>query len=237
MSRAILVVVTLAVLAGGGVSIAQTSSIGARSRRAEERNPPEKPSREEPRIERNLIYEKHSWIATRPRPPKTFKVNDLITIIVRERLKFEADADLQTKKTYDIKSELSAFLKPIDGGLGASTFLRGKPNIDYKFKNNLKTEADTNAENKLTTRITGKIIDIKPNGVLVIEAKRKVSYGDEINQITITGMCRKEDVTADNTVLSTQLAETVVTVTPEGALKAASSRGWIPKLLDLLKPF
>ena len=47
----------------------------------------------------------------------------------------------------------------------------------------------------------------------------------------------KEDVSADNTVLSTQLAETVVTVTPEGALGAAASRGWVHKLLDVLKPF
>jgi flagellar basal body L-ring protein FlgH len=46
-----------------------------------------------------------------------------------------------------------------------------------------------------------------------------------------------EDVTADNSVLSTQIADKDLVVDNEGALRAASSRGWIPRLIDLVKPF
>ena len=237
MGRGILFALVLAMALGHAQALAQTSSISARARAARKEDPPPAAPRENPRIKRNLVYERYCWTAAPPKPPKVFKVHDLITIVVRERLKFEADADLETKKTYDLKSELDAFLKCVDHGVGAATFARGKPNIDYRFKNNLRSEADTSREDRLTTRVTGKIIDVKPNGTLVIEARRKVNFGEESSEISITGTCRKEDVSADNTVLSTQIANTVVTVHNEGALDAAARRGWIPRLLDLLKPF
>jgi len=73
--------------------------------------------------------------------------------------------------------------------------------------------------------------------MLVLEARKRIQHDDEISTITLTGNCRKEDVTPENTVLSTQLADASVSVVNRGALRAASSRGWISKFLDWLKPF
>jgi flagellar L-ring protein precursor FlgH len=216
---------------------AQTSSIGARQRQSEATMPPEFATREAPKIQRNAIYERHSWITVKPTPPRTFKVGDLLTIIVRESRKFEAEAELDTKKQFDIKSELEAFFKLTRGGLGETGFQRGKPNVNYKFDNELKGEGDAKREDSLTTRLTGKIIDVKPNGLLVIEARAGVQHDEEISTITFTGTCRKEDVTADNTVLSTQVADKSVVVNNEGAVRAASRRGWIPRLIDAVRPF
>ena len=184
----------------------------------------------------NEVVERYSWIATRPKDPPTYKVNDLLTIIVREQSKYESEAELETEKQYDIKSELDAFLKFTAGGVGATAFRRGKPTVDYKFKNKLEGEGDASRQDKLTTRITAKIVDVKPNGNLVIEAKRRVQHDDELYMIALTGTCRKDDVTADNTILSTQLANTDITVQTDGALRDSTRRGWIPKLLDLLRP-
>ncbi len=233
------IVITTAVLWGSltAPTVAQTSSLGAQKRKAEAGKVIPKAPREAPHVERNPVYEEYAWIGERPRLPKTFRPNDLITIIVREQRKFEADADLETKKQFDINSELDAFFKPTTGGLGAATFHRGKPNVSYKYDHKTKNEGDTNREDKLTTRLTARIIDVKPNGQLVLEARGRVEHDDEISVITLTGVCRKEDVTADNTILSTLIAEKNVVVKNEGALRAASRRGWIPQLLDALRPF
>lgn len=215
----------------------QTSSLGAKNRSKLAKDPPVVAPREAPRVERNAVYQKYAWIATKPRKAKKFKPGDLITIIVRERRRFEADADLETKNRFDITSELDAFLKATAGGIGAAEFRRGHPNIEYKFGTKLKKEADTNREDRMTMRLTGEIIDVKPNGLLVLQAKARIQHDDEISEISLTGTCRKEDVTADNTILSTQLGDKQVKVHNEGALRAAATRGWIPKLLDWLKPF
>ena len=158
-------------------------------------------------------------------------------MIVREQKKWEADADLETKNKFDVKSEIEAFAKPTGGGLGEALFRRGKPNIDYKYNLKNKSEGDSSREDKLTTRLTGKIIDVKPNGLLVLEARAKITHDEEISEITLTGTCRKEDVTADNTVLSTQIADKEVAVSNKGALRSAATRGWISKILDAVKPF
>ncbi len=226
-------------IAGFGAldAFAQISSLGAKKRLVESREIPEAASREAPKIQRNAVYEAYSWITVKQAPPKRFRVGDLLTIIVRETRKFEADADLKTKKQFDIKSELEAFFNLTGGGIGSSAFRRGKPTVDYKYSTDLKTKGDTQREDRLTTRLTGRIIDVKPNGLLVLEARAKIQHDDEISTITVTGTCRKEDVTADNTILSTQVADKNIVVLNEGALRAATSRGWIPKLIDLLSPF
>lgn len=217
--------------------LAQTSSLGAKRRQAQADEVPRIAPREAPVIERNAVYEQYSWVTVRAVPPKTFKVGDLITIVVRENRKFEADADLETKSEFDVKSELEAFFGFSNGGLGEAAFQRGKPTVDYKYGTELKGEGDAKREDRLTTRITGRIIDVKPNGILVLEAQARVQHDDEISNVTLTGVCRKEDVTADNTILSTQIANKNLVVTNKGALRSASTRGWIPKLIDLIKPF
>lgn len=215
----------------------QTSSLGARKREAEAGIVKPLPTREEQTVRRNVTYDRFSWISLPARKPKSFKVGDLLTVVIREQREFKADADLETKKKFNVKSELDAFVDATGGGIGAAAFRRGKPNIEYQYDTKLKSEGDSERTDRLTTRLTAQIIDVKPNGVLAIEAKARIAHDDEISMITLTGICRKEDVTADNTVLSTQLADKTVVVDNQGALRGASSRGWILRLLDLLKPF
>lgn len=216
---------------------AQTSSLGERERLYRAAEPPPAPTRESAVNVRNVVYDQHSWISIAPPKPKTYRPGDLLTIIIRERREWKAGADLQTKKEWDLKSELDKFLKFTGGGVGAAAFRRGKPDVDFEWENKLRGQADSSRDDSLTTRLTAKIIDVKPNGLLVLEGRAKISHDEEISEITITGTCRKEDVTADNTILSTQMSDKDVVVSTNGALRATSSRGWVPKLLDVLKPF
>src|SRR3990172_7881117 len=122
---------------------AQTSSLGAAKRRADQGQPRVIPVREVPHSSRSAVYDQYAWISLTPVTAKTFKPGDLLTIVVREQRTFEADADLETKRKYDVKSELDAFIKPTAGGIGSAGFRRGKPNIQYKLDHKLKTESDT----------------------------------------------------------------------------------------------
>jgi len=218
---------------------AQTSSLGKRAARHEPLPPDPNVGVGNELMERrgNPLLEESSLIAIKVRPPKEFQVNDIITIIVRQQKRFEAEAELDTKKKFDIQSELEAFFKLIDGGLGATTFYRGKPNVDYKFGARLKSEGDNSREDTFVTRISGTIVDVKPNGNLVVEASSKIVHEQESAMVTLTGECRSSDVTPDNTILSTQLARLNIKVDNQGAVRDATTRGWILRLLDLVKPF
>jgi flagellar L-ring protein precursor FlgH len=229
--------VVCVVAAWGAAASAQTSSLSARQRDEEAQRGPQAQSRTGTEVRGNQTVEKYSWTSSPPQAPRTFGVNDLVTIVVREQTRFEAEAELDTEKKYSVSSELDAFIKATAGGLGSADFRRGKPNIDYSFNNKLEGDAETKREDRLTTRITAKIIDVKPNGLLVVEAKGQIQHDEELHTITLTGTCRKEDVTPDNSVLSTQLADKSIKILTEGALKNNSTRGWIPRLVEAIKPF
>ena len=222
---------------------AQTSSIGAQKREKDAQRTPAQVAQEatgqDARSEgtkTHAAYEKFSWITAKPTEPPTFKVNDLVTVIIRETAKYEADADLKSDSKYNVKSELEAFAQPVEGGLGPAAFRRGKPNIDYTYQTKSDNKADTSREDKFTTRITARIIDVKPNGLLVLEATGNFRHDDEVVRVTLTGTCRKEDVTADNSVLSTQLADKQIEVHTEGAVRDGARRGWLRRVVDALKP-
>lgn len=221
----------------GSVASAQTSSLGGRKRQADARRAPGAKPRVSAVVAGNPVVEKHSWIALKPAPPKTFKVNDLLTIIVREQRKFNAKAKLKTEKSYDITSDLKAFFKPTAGGLGSATFRRGVPNVEYEIEQEMEGKADAKRDDKFTTRLQATIIDVKPNGLLVIEANARMEHDEEISVITLTGTCRKQDVTLDNTILSTQIADKEIAVRNKGAVRDNTIRGWIPRIIDALRPF
>jgi flagellar L-ring protein precursor FlgH len=194
-------------------------------------------SRETLEYSGNPALENRSLIAVRVKPPKKFRIEDLITIIVRQQTTYESGGQLQNNKNLRLESELEAFVKFIDGGIGAAEFSRGRPDVDYELKSKFSNRADKDREDRLTTRITARIIDVKPNGNLVLEAEAAQQFDDEVNIMSLTGVCRSIDVTPDNTVLSTQIADLGVKVKNTGAIRDGSARGWLHRFIDVTKPW
>ncbi len=227
----------LTVLVIGAVAssaFAQTTSLAKRRATTQ---PVREATREESEYQGNPTLEKHSLIAVEIKPPKKFQVHDLITVIVRQQTKFESDGELNRKKETDIESTIDAFIDFVEGGVGASTFRRGKPNIKYELETELRSRVDKDREDRLTTRITAEVMDVKPNGNLVLEARGQQQFEGEVTVMTLTGVCRSVDVTPDNTMLSTQLADLNLKVKNSGAVRDGTSRGWLQKILDKITPF
>ncbi len=231
----VLVVSALMVSMVAPKASAQTSSIGKRHVPTQQVKPG---STTDPRLTPggNPTLEKHSLTAVRVKPPKKYKVHDLVTIIIREQKLYESDAEIQTRRDFNVNSQLNAFFKPIDGGLGATTFKNGQPNVDFRNKTLVRNLSDNEREDRFTTRITAQIVDIKPNGNLLLEARAKLTFDEEISVMTLVGIARSADITADNTVLSTQMADKNISVKHEGSVRDGSRRGWATKLLDWLNP-
>jgi flagellar L-ring protein precursor FlgH len=82
--------------------------------------------------------------------------------------------------------------------------------------------------------VTAEVIEIRPNGNLVIEGSRTVLINDDEDQITVRGVLRPEDIAADNTVLSTYLSEAQIAYTGNGPNDNATKQGIITRILDLI---
>ena len=186
----------------------------------------------------NAVLLRWSPLAVKSPDPEKIKVHDLITIIIRESKTATTDSKMESKKDWQLDSSLSKWIRLSDKhGIVPATFAEGNPAAAFDFKNDYKGDGKYDRKDELTTRITAQVIDVKPNGNLVLEATKEITIDDEGYTIKLTGECRSKDVTPDNTVLSTQIGSPIIDVQHTGAVRDATRRGWLMRALDLFHPF
>lgn len=180
-----------------------------------------------------------SMLVVEPPRPRTFATHDQITIIIDETSRQQSEQSLDTKKDYDLGAQLEEFpslrhLIELQFRNGDS---RNELGLDVSANNKLKAEGTYERNDRFSARIAATIIDVKPNGVLVLEARKYIQKDDEIQTIVLSGNCRGDDVTTNNTVLSSQLADLSLISENEGEVKKSGSKGWIPKVLEAVFAF
>lgn len=179
-----------------------------------------------------------SFFAVPAPVPRVLKKHDLVTIIVREESEFSHEGNTDLKKEMDFDAKLEQFIKlSFANGSLENAIGQDIPEIKFNANRNFKGEATVDRTDSLTLRIQAEILDVKPNNTLVIQARASINTDEEKQTMILSGTCRAEDVTPDNTVLSTQLFDKAVTKNHTGAVKDTTKRGWVPRLLDVLNPF
>ena len=170
--------------------------------------------------------------------PKTLLKHDLVTIIISEQSEFSSDGSTDTKKNAGIDLKLEQFPKinfanfALANAIGSVT-----PELKASANRNYKGEGTVDRKDTFITRIQAEVVDVKPNGTLVLQARSRVVTDEEERLLILTGICRALDITPDNTVLSSQLYDKDVRVKNNGAVRDSTKRGWVPRLLDWANPF
>ncbi|MEX0652914.1 MAG: flagellar basal body L-ring protein FlgH [Phycisphaeraceae bacterium] len=183
-----------------------------------------------------------SFSAVRIPEPRTFAVHDLLTIVIRESTDTSFRSSLETEKSVDYDGEISDFprLSPRDllnFTLGPSSMDQGVPRLGVRYGSEFEGEGDYRRSESITGRITARVIDVKPNGTLVLEARKFIESDDETLDMVLTGTARVEDVAVDNTVLSSQLYDLSLTKHHEGELRRSSRKGIFTRILDTIFNF
>ena len=174
-----------------------------------------------------------------PEPqPKTVKKHDLVTIIIREESESSSQGTADLKRESDIDAGIDSFVKLNVKNLEIEQAITGAaPRITANASRNFKGEATVDRTDSVIARITAEVVDVKPNGTLVVQARKKIKTDEEEQTLLCSGICRVEDITPDNTVLSTQLYDLEFTKINKGQVRNTTKSGLIHKLLDFVNPF
>ncbi|MCC7144903.1 MAG: flagellar basal body L-ring protein FlgH [Phycisphaeraceae bacterium] len=179
-----------------------------------------------------------SFTALQTPEPRLFALHELITIIVRESAQAESSSKLDTSKDVSFDGQIAELPNLSLSKLLQLEFAQqiksadGSPKLKLDFKNEFNGEGDYSRKDNMTARITAEVVDIKPNGNLVLEARKFIQSDKETLEIIVTGVCRPQDVAADNTLLSTQLANLDIRKAHTGELRKAGKKGWLTKLFE-----
>lgn len=180
-----------------------------------------------------------SYFAVPQQEPKKLKKHDLVTIIIREESDTESKGQNDFQKDAHFLGQVNQMFK-VNFGKGSIYGLPTPTNpaaIEMTGDRTFKGTGDVTRNDTFTARITAEVLDVKPNGTLVLQARKHIKTDEEEQLMVLTGTCRVEDVTADNTVLSTQLNDLDLQKNHKGDVRDATRRGFLGKLLDFVNPF
>ena len=85
--------------------------------------------------------------------------------------------------------------------------------------------------------MAAEVIEILPNGNLVLEARTRIKTDEEEMFTQLTGICRPEDITAANTILSNQIFDLKVEKMHFGQVRDAANKGILARVLDAVFAF
>lgn len=212
---------------------------GAPAQSLFDRPPPAQPLPGE-RAEAGASLEGLSLTAVKAPEPKTFKIHDQVTIIINENSRQKSDQTLDAKTNSDVSGNLNSMIDPLKLVLEGQLVSGDNPPttiVDAEADRRFRGIGKSKRNDQYTDRITATVLEAKPNGVLVLEARRVLQYDKDIKTVVVSGSCRTEDITQQTTVQSNQLADLTVIVTHDGPVADSADKGWLTRLFEIAFPF
>lgn len=180
-----------------------------------------------------------SMYIVEPPVPRTFHVHDIVYVIISETSRASSSQSLDTAKETTIEDRLNTIIDPFEllelrlreGGLNALDLL------DLETEHEFKGDGQYDRDDRLDARLAAEVIDVKPNGNVVLQARKRIDQDGEQKVMLLSGTARQEDITDANTILSSQLADLTVDVQHDGELKKSSKKGLFTRALETLFAF
>lgn len=159
-------------------------------------------------------------------------IGDVLTIKIDEGSKVDNKAKLDLQKQTAQSSQF-------DGKLGIGRVLPTVPGFtaDAQSDNSLKSKADVQDQRSFTDQVTVVVMDILPNGNLVVTGTRDRNIAGDIQAIEVSGIVRPSDIAYDNTVKSQQVANFRIVTKNSGLAAAYSQPGWLGKIINVIWPW
>ncbi|MCL1999863.1 MAG: flagellar basal body L-ring protein FlgH [Planctomycetes bacterium] len=173
---------------------------------------------------------------------KASRIHDSVTIVVKEDTSSEMKTSGDLKRDSSNSMTLTNWLTPtLAGGLGWNQ--KGEaaggntPTIAYSNNRNHRTDSTIDRGQTFTTTLTGKVIEVHPNGYLVIEARKSVNVNGEIQTVTLTGAVNPDHLDSNSQVQADFIMDMAIDYNGSGPMTRMNRRGWASKLIDFLNPF
>ena len=173
---------------------------------------------------------------------RSFSVGDLITIDVGESSSLAASQNSVRNRQSQVENAVKQFLFA-NSKMG--THNGGLPGTEIETKSSNKGGGSIANTQDLKGRVSVVVIDVLPNGVLVLEGARMVTFSGESYYAVLKGMVRKEDIGIGfkeglryrNIVSSQYIADAQIEFVSKGSLNDAQKESWYQRIASIVNPF
>lgn len=167
---------------------------------------------------------------------KARNVGDIVTINIVESSKASKNAGTKTNRNSGAEANWSGIFELITKGWKIHNTPIGTDQA-INIKNSFDGKGETSRTSYMSAHLTARVIDVLPNGNLLIRGSKQVRLNNEDQFIFVQGIIRPEDISSNNTVLSTYIAEAVIELNGSGIISDKQRPGWLMRVVDWLWPF
>ena len=149
---------------------------------------------------------------------KAFRLHDVVSIVVAENLAASTDGQVKNARASNASSNLTSLF----GALKAANNLQNL--LGPTSASGLTAQGQSTTNSSLVTTFGAEVVDVLPNGMLVVQATRQLTFSQQTQLIKLRGLVRPEDVSAQNQVLSTAMTDLELEVTGKGIVNDSTYR-------------
>jgi flagellar L-ring protein FlgH len=136
---------------------------------------------------------------------KAFRLGDSLTVLIMETSSATASADTGGKRNTDL-------------GIGVGDSVRGDVRVGLKLSNDSDGRGTTQRVGKLLGQLTVTVDSIAPNGELWVKGEQYLEINEERQQIKLEGRVRPQDISENNTVVSSRIADASISYQGQGSV-------------------
>ena len=166
------------------------------------------------------------------------RVGDILTVVVDIKDKAEIESETTRDRSAEEKFGFNALFglkkladKVLPSGIVTSNL------VDVSSSGKSDGEGSIDREEKVNTRMAAVVTQLLPNGNMVIEGRQEVRVNQEKREVLVAGVVRPEDITSDNTISVSKIAEARVSYGGRGRITDVQNPRWGQQVLDTVMPF
>jgi flagellar L-ring protein precursor FlgH len=157
-------------------------------------------------------------------------VGDTITITITEN----TSATKSSNNKLDRSSSNVASVSAMTGLPGKGTL---GMDLNTKTANAFEGKGDASNKNVFSGSITVTVIDVLPNGNLLVSGEKQLSVGNEQEYVRLSGIVNPSFVDAANTIASSKVADARIEYKSSGQLADGMSMAWLGRFFLSVLPF
>lgn len=166
------------------------------------------------------------------------EVGDLLTVVVE--MDDQASIQSSLSRSRDSSEEFNIralFGLPDLAGNALPSGAGLSPGVDFDRNSNLNGSGAVNRAEKVAFTLAARVVDLEPNGNLIISGYQQTLISNEVRYLTVSGVIRAQDITRTNTVSYEKIADAQIAYISQGDTTAQPGRRFVPRTLDRVLPF
>ena len=162
---------------------------------------------------------------------KARNVGDIVTISVVEATTASVNSDASRTRKSGTLINTPAILDAVAPNVAAGSLIQGLGDRDFKGT------GATSRTSAVKLALSARVVAVMPNGDLLIEGSKVRAINKETEMVVVRGIVRPRDITSNNLVLSTAIADMEIRLNGKGVASADNQPGWLYRFLSRVSPF